>query len=316
MSSLEPGTGRQQKLGARPLSPVPWVIVGVSAVWAWQPDVGLVKLQDAILSRPEAEMWSLSVDGTTLRWRIPVSARLRAMCHLSLQSGAVMLTEAAEPVGQDFYGPDGAVCEVRFSDLSPSGIWQRTDYSVRHNGKWHRLALRDRLRTQPSSPGVQFSPNGDRVAITTLLSDEFMTAVEVIDVHDGTVEQFTRTALQGSGAWSPDGRNLLVEEYDERSGGYHTAVLDVVSGSTSRVFTSPEQTVQAQELTLVGWITDRRLLGYQLRRRTLLLWVLDVENGSVAKVAEMRSPVGVEDLNCLLIAPLVVQATPHTLDGH
>lgn len=310
-------TGTQRpnarKLPVRPSSPVPWVIIGVGAVWAWQPGKGLIKLPDGVLARGAAEMWSLSGDGTTLRWRTPVHARQRLMCHLRLISGAVVLTEAPEPVGEDFYGANGAVCEVRYADLAPNGIWQHAEYSVRQEGKWKQLPLRDRLRTQPTSPGVQFSLAGDHVAVTVIMEDGLTTAVDVIDLMAGTAQRFVRMELQGSGAWSPDGQRLLVEEYDEGFHGYRRAVLDLRSASTNLITAAPDQPIQVSDLQLVGWITDQQLLGYRLHNRRLSLWTVDIADGSIIEIVEMRSPASLLDMNCLLMAPSLVQATPHLL---
>lgn len=296
----------------RPVSGVPWVAVGADAVWAWQPGHGLIKLSESILTRKPLGGSSLSPEGTILRWQTPADPRLRLVCHLRLASGAVVVTRAPDDLGEDFYGQNGMVCHVQNVDLV-NGVWQHSRYSIRHDGKWRNLPHQQLLRSSPSSPGVQFSSDGSRIAATVLLADGLTTCIEVTDLSLGTARRYVRTELLGTGAWSPDGRHLLVQQYGEAFQGYHPAVLDLENGSTTLIAEVPNQDIRVAQLQLLGWIDDRRVLGWRLHERRLQIWTVDVFNGHLVRLTEMRSPVSHRDLHYLLMAPNAVQADPELL---
>lgn len=296
----------------RPTGPVPWVLIAADAAYAWQSGHGLIKLPDSVLVLESFGGWSLAPDGTILRWQTPVSPQQHLVCHLRLVSGAVMLTKAPGNLGEDFYGPNGTACQVENFD-QVNGVWQHSRYAIRHDGTWRQLRHELLMRSSPSSPGAQFSPDGNLIAITVLLSDGLTTCVEVIDLRSGTDQRYVCAELLGTGAWSPDGKRLLVQTYEEPFRGYHPAVIDLETGATNRVAEVPDRDAQVAHLQLLGWIDDRRLLGWRMHARRLGIWAVDVLDGQNSPLAEMRSPVIQRDLHYILMAPGAVQASPHML---
>lgn len=291
----------------RPVSPVPWMILGMGRAWAWDTRGGLLQLTN-LGDRHVVRLSSSALDprGTTLRFERRIRG-LEPFAPVPLEHD--LLTGQSSPEtsmssGRS-YGPAGERLDVVMTRAVP-GRSTRPRYTLTVKGSVIELCADDHIGYNQSGLAAQFTTDGRHLALSHQTPDRQISGVTTIDLVSDKVERFDGVELVGSGCWSPDGSRLLVAS----SPGGYPEVLDTRLGSLTRLDIVIEDPRNTPWLTLIGWLDDASLLAYRDVGPRMHLVAVDVKSGQRRELVSVARPAPRSEISGIFMAQYVAQGSP------
>jgi dipeptidyl aminopeptidase/acylaminoacyl peptidase len=204
--------------------------------------------------------------------------------------------------------PDNPDETPRAKDEAPPVIVvDRLDYKLDGRGVFNRKRTQVHVvdvesgeRRRLSGPEVhhtspRWSPDGSTIAVIHAFEDSPNTSIALIDVASGAISK--QSSVTGSTSnlwWTPDGSGILYLGDPELSAHADYYLLDVASGSTRVVATNLQflPDIGYQNTAPPGvpvWLSDTTAIVHGLRGGASVLWLLDIESGSLTELAEWQA---------------------------
>lgn len=286
-----------------------WVLMAIDRAWAWWPTEGLVPLTD-LMPAGEHLVWDnhpLSPDGRSLRYtaRAPFARSHRVY---DLTTGISHHDPLPESPAWPFYGAESTHVLVTPLDHD-RGNDPRYSYELHRLGKVTRLNLSDLTGGGFLTPPVQFTRDGDEIAVGHRLEDRREVRMSIVHLDSGAVERYDGITLVSDGAWSPSGRRLLVKKNDEYEY-FEGHVFDRRDGSVTPLgpMLRPADAPASFRPILSGWLDDDRVLVHEFPGRRLRLWSVHVDSGERTELADLALPAARGKINFLRYAPIAAQS--------
>ncbi|GIG38165.1 WD40 repeat domain-containing protein [Cellulomonas pakistanensis] len=298
-----------------PAAPVPFVLLADGWVWAWDPDVGLLKVPDLAQEEPAHQVFwmeALSPDGTRVSYiRFPghrEGSPPPGFVHYDLATGSTELATGPSAAHVFAAAPDGPHLYASPPERAADGsVGCRFDVAATPDTPATTLPLRDTLTGNHDGAAAQFSPGGDRLLTSHVRSADSTRYVAVTDLSTGQHRVIENRDVAGSVAWSPDGTRILVGRSSARW------VLDLATGDETVVPVWPIGSRAPQrggEIRPLAWLgSDGLLMGQRYGRRIELSYQ-PLDASDRYPVLDVPVPGKAGDFLGLVLAADVVHRAP------
>lgn len=295
-----------------------FAIPGPTDLWGWQPKAGLVKIRSPFRTPRASFDFDLSSDGDLLFYTcvLALPGSPRARFALDLLSGREEEIEPLPPSTEPFYGQRGQECRVEYIDWVDFRPRRSTLHVCRDEfglpqppleSKRVEFAFDDIPGSVREGRPVQFSPDGQRIAVSFDHGVGHPGSLTVVELANGSMTRRDGFVPSGSSAWSPDSRYLVGERRQPfESRGSRLAVCNLDTGETTALQLDPSLDGAAVR----GWSDPRHVLISTRRQRLITFHALDIESGRTVERLSFRLPLPAGSAAPWLWAPRAVVGHP------
>jgi hypothetical protein len=302
--------------------PVLFAIPGPTDLWGWRPGVGLVKIRSPFRAPRVAHEFDLSVDGSMLYYScvLALPGSPRARFSVDLLSGHEEELELLPASVRHVYGRRGQEFRVEYSDWVD--FRATTSVLLVHQGErdltqplpeseWVRVPFDDTPFSTGQTRALQFSPDGQRIAVSFDHGMGEAGSLVVVDLPKGHMIRNDGFVASGSNAWSPDSRCLIGEPRNPRARSESRLVLyDVDAGQVTPLPLDPS----LAGATVRGWLDSRHVLLSSRKQRVITVHAADINSGLAREQVTFRLPLPSGSAHPWLWAPQAVAEHPHGLE--